>query len=393
MIDTPTVRTELGWRGCAWACLLLLATISGCYDAGEPPPIADRARPVKTLVVSAPSADASIELPGRVQAAQQVDLAFEGVGGRIVELPNAERERQQVLKGELLAQIDPKDFRTALADAEDNLREAYSVLDLAQAEEERMRKMKSINPDLVSASMLERTGKNLRQAEARIDSLEAAVEKAEASLENTSLRAPFDGIVIRSLVRDLQTVQAGQAILSLQDTGHLEVLIEGREALMAAIREAAPHGLSAIGRFPSQSDEAFPLTIKETASAPNPGTGASRLVLEMSKPKDIELPPGTTGTVSVGGEGSGMRLTPILVPAISVMTDPDGKNYVWLVDEAQLRAHRRDIQVGGLSGSDQIQVLTGLAGGERIVVAGVMQLSEGRLVRLWDEQQDSGEAR
>ncbi len=61
------------------------------------------------------------------------------------------------MKGELLAQIDPTGFESALQSAEGSLGEAYSVLDLARAEQERMEKMKGITPELVSDSMLERT--------------------------------------------------------------------------------------------------------------------------------------------------------------------------------------------------------------------------------------------
>jgi len=374
-------------------CLLLFATIAGCRDASETPPIADQARPVKTLVVPAPSASTGIELPGRLRAARPIDLAFEQVSGRIVELPIARREGQKVLKGELLAQIDPKDFQTALRDAEDNLREAYSVLDLAQAEGERMEKMKGINPDLVSTSMLERTRRKLDQAEAHRNSLETAVEKAEDLLEKTSLRAPFDGTVTRHLVDNRQAVQAGEPILSLQDTSHLEVLVNAPAYLMAAEQNPGADSISATARFPSAPDATFPLTLKAATSTGDQDAGTYRLVLEMPKPKAIDLPDDTSGTVSIIGKGPGMHTSPVLIPAVAVVTDPDGKDYVWQVDEAELRVHRRDVRIGRLAGSDEIQVLNGLAGGERIVVAGATQLVENQRVRLWEEQQGPDESK
>jgi multidrug efflux pump subunit AcrA (membrane-fusion protein) len=107
----------------------------------------------------------------------------------------------------------------------------------------------------------------------------------------------------------------------------------------------------------------------------------------MPKPKALDLPPGTMGTVTLSGKEPGIGRSRILIPAIAVLTDPDGKSYVWLVNPADLRVHRRDIQIGRLAGSDKIQVLGGLNGEERIVVAGVMQLTEGRQVRLWEDQQ------
>jgi multidrug efflux system membrane fusion protein len=427
-MNTPPLCSWLTWTRCASACLILLGSVAGCQDSGRPPPLANPVRPVKTFVVSAPAKGSGIELPGRVRVPGPIDLAFEKVSGKIVELPIAGRDGQEVLKGELLAQIDPTGFETALRNAEDSLYEAYSVRDLARAENERMERMKAITPDLVSASMLERTGKGLEQAETRLASLEAEVRKAEDLLERSSLRAPFGGIVTRCLVESFQTVQPGEPILSLQDVSHLEVVVETLEPVMAVGPEAGsvkghgshvapvndgrgrpdrvPHAdpftggegdmgpaagdfrrsVSATARFPLAPGEAFPLILKHVSPTANPANGSYRIVLEMSKPGVVDLPPGTVGTVKITGEGSGKGAGSVLVPAIAVMTDPDGKDYVWLVDGVELRVHRRDIRIGSLIGPDQIQVLAGLAGGERIVAAGVTRLAEGRRVRLWEDR-------
>lgn len=380
---TGTTPSSLG---SAWTCLLLLAITTGCDMGDQPAPVVDPARPVKTLILSARDAGIGVELPAEVRTVPPIDLSFNGVSGRIVELPISGREGQGVLKGELLAQIDPEPFRTALSDAEGTLGDAYSVLGLARSENERMEKMKEINPDLVSETMLERTRDKLLQAEARLESTEAKVKKAEDLLENTSLRAPVAGIVTRCLAENHQSVQAGDPILGFQDTTRLEVLVEVPDSMTIAMRELSSGGATAIARFPSIPGEDFPLTIKERVLTGDSDARTHPLVLEMSKPTEIDLPSGTTGKVYITGKEAGTPLGPILVPAIAVMTDPDGKDYVWLVDGEELRAHRRDVRIGRLTGPDQIQILSGLAGGERIVVAGVMQLAEGRRVRLWKDR-------
>jgi RND family efflux transporter MFP subunit len=375
----------------AMAFGILLASIAGCKESEQPPPSVEVVRPVKTLVVSTPNPTAGIELPGQVRATQQVDLSFKDVSGRLAELPIAGREGKEVMKGELLAQIDAMGFETALSSAESSLSEAYSVLDLTRAENERMEKMKGINPDLVSDSMVSRTREKLKQAEARLKSLEAKVMEAEKMLEHSSLRAPFTGVIVRPLVESQQKVKAGQPIVSLRDITHLEVLIDAPETMMAAVQSLGPNSFSAAARFPQAPGREFPLALKETTRLPDPATQTYQMVLEMPRPKEIDLPPGTTGTVTVSGKGPGIGKGRILIPAIAVLTDPDGKSYVWLVSAAELRTHRRDIRMGRLAASDQVQVLDGLEGGERIVVAGVRQLAEGRQVRLWEEQ-DSDKA-
>lgn len=368
---------------------VLLAAISGCSDGTAPPPAADTIRPVKTLVVSNPSATSGIELPGQVRAAQRTDLSFEEVGGHIVELPVTGREGQKIMKGELLAQIDPTDFEATLHSAEGDLGNAYSVLNLAQTESERMEKMKGINPDLVSTSMIERTREKLKQAQERLKTLETKVREAEDLLEYSSLRAPFSGIVTRVLVEHLQKVEPGEPIVSLQDITHMEVLIEAPETLMAAAQSLGPNSISAVARFPAAPGKEYPLTLKEAARIPDPATQTYQILLEIPIPKDINLKPGMTGTVTVSGKRPGIGKARVLIPAIAVLTDPDGKDYVWLVNAAELRVHRRDVQMGRLAASDQVQILDGLVGGERIVVAGVRQLAEGRQVRLWEDQEAS----
>ena len=63
-----------------------------------------------------------------------------------------------------------------------------------------------------------------------------------------------------------------------------------------------------------------------------------------------------------------------------------GKNHVWVVDSKQMTVQKRDVEVGSVTGSENIKILKGLEGGETIVVAGVLKLKDGLKVRLWDQQ-------
>ena len=78
---------------------------------------------------------------------------------------------------------------------------------------------------------------------------------------------------------------------------------------------------------------------------------------------------------------------PISVPAIAVKTSPGGDKVVWVVDTDDMTVHERKIAVGSMRGTAEIEILEGLEGGERVVIAGLAQLSEGMKVRFWEEQE------
>ena len=75
-----------------------------------------------------------------------------------------------------------------------------------------------------------------------------------------------------------------------------------------------------------------------------------------------------------------------VIPAIAVLSEPDGKSFVWVVDTKQMSVRKQEIKVGMISGSENIDVTEGLEGGETIAVAGILQLQEGMKVRLWEQK-------
>jgi RND family efflux transporter MFP subunit len=294
---------------------------------------------VKILEVGAGGAGITREFPGKLSAAQTADVAFE-VSGKIIELPV--EEGQRVEAGAVLARLDPRDFeakRDAAAAAEKS----------ALAEAERTRAL--FEADVAPQQQLE-------SAERNYDVFKARAAIARKGLQDAVLRAPFAGEVARKLVDDFANVRAKDPILILQDNSHLEIVVDIPEADFAS----AKPGLSAEARtarsrprviVSSIPDREFPARLKEMATTADPTTRTYAVTLAFDNPPDVNLLPGMTAKVRVGGAGAA-------------------------VSEA-MKVRRTPVTLGELSGS-LVQVSGGLEGGELVATSGVHHLREGMQV-------------
>ncbi len=174
--------------------LALLLLLAGCSGDDEERPFPQVSRPVKLLTVGAPLTQKTLRMSGEVRAARRADLAFR-VPGLIVEL--AVKEGERVAAGQLLARLDPKDYRTRLRNAEGRLAKAKARLRYDTAEYQRYRKIRLAEPGAVSESLLNLKKAALAMAQAEVQSAEAAVAEAREQLAYTRLEAPFAGIVGR----------------------------------------------------------------------------------------------------------------------------------------------------------------------------------------------------
>ncbi len=342
---------------------------------------------MKTSTVKAGGELTGLRFPGKVRATQRVKLAFKQVSGRLIQLPIAGREGERVQKGELLARIDPKDFRVRLQNAEGQLHEAAASLKLAQSEYDRVQRIREQDPGAVSTAMVDRKREAVAQSQGRIKSLQASVDDAKNKLMYTWLRAPFTGLVAKRYVDNFQEVKPKQPIASLQDITSVEILVDVPENVMSLVRKGEKGRAKAVARFPTAPGKQFLLSIKEASTDADPATQTYQVVLVMPQPEGINVLPGMTATVTVSTSDEKIEHGSIEIPAIAVVADPEGKNYVWVVDMKNMTVHKKDVTVGSVTGSENIDIVDGLTGGETVVVAGVLSLKEGQQVSLWEEQQ------
>lgn len=348
----------------ASAICLTPLLITACEQAPVETP--DIVRPVRIATISQLRGGDSLSYPGEIQGAQNVNLAFE-VSGRIVEMPA--QEGIDVTEGQVLARLDPADFQASLDAAESRASTSKETFDRFSEAFER--------------GAISRQDLNVRRRQYEVD--QANLVSARKAVSDTTLRAPFTGRIGRTFVDNFANVQAKQQILLLQDLSELEVVINvpeqdwlrAKTALTLAQRTARTRPLISLSTLP---DRSFPATITEVAAAADPVTRTFAARARFDPPDDVRIMPGMSAsvTISIPDDVNASEST-VLVPANAVIGGDDGGSYVWKITGDPLTATSAPVTVGQISGSE-IQILEGLASGDRIAVSGVQHLADGMRV-------------
>ena len=332
-----------------------------CGDSG-PAEEAEVVRPVKTIVVGGAGNGFRREFPGTVRASNRVDLAFQ-VQGPLTELNVI--EGQEVERGFVIAQIDPRDFRSAR-------NAAKARFDRAQGDFERDKTL--YEQGHVAKARLDRTA-------AQRDIAQSELEQAAKRLNDATLRAPFDGVIARRYVENFQDVRQKEPIVSLQDVTNLEIVMNLPESIISQRSQSEPRA-NIWAKFDSAPDEELPLTIKEVAAEADPTTRTYEVTASFELPEGANILPGMTASVIGEVQDDGTSLT-MSVPSSAIFGEPQGGTgvFVWIVDEATMQVDRRAVTVGPLSGGN-IVVTSGLNLGDRVVTAGVHYLRSGQKVKV-----------
>jgi len=342
------------------AVVMALAACGGEEETTEEVPVV---RPVKTITLGGDQGTGR-SFPGKVQGSQRVNLSFR-VQGPLVEFPV--NEGDEVKKGQLLARLDPRDYKIAYD-------EAYALYIEAVADYNRYR-------DLYERDAVPVADLDVRRA--KRDTAKARLDYAKANLDYTTLKAPFSGYVGAKYVQNFQEVKPFENILSLQDLTVVEIVIDLPENVLSSVKKGDIVKLYAT--FRAAPGEEFPLTIKEVSAQADPRTQTYRATLSMDQPDTIRVLPGMTAQVHSRGKINENRNGEyFIIPAIAVVPGDGDGQYVWVVDQNNSTVHKRKVSVGSVTGERDIEILGGLKSGEMVVVSGITQLREGMQVTLMD---------
>lgn len=327
-------------------------------------------RPVRMITISSLHGGDSLNYPGEIQGAQNVNIAFE-VSGRIIEMPA--QEGIEVSAGNVLARLDPADFQSSLDAAAARARASKETFDRFS--------------EVFERGAISRQELDTRRRQYEVD--QANLTSAQKALDDTVLRAPFDGRIGRTFVDNFANVQAKQEILLLQDLSEFEVVVNVPEQDWLRAKPGLTLAQQTERVRPSVSlsnlqGRSFPAVITEVAAAADPETRTFAARARFDPPDDVIILPGMSATVTVQlPEGLDDAPLRVLVPANAVVGGNDGGSYVWKISGEPLVATMTSVEVGQLSGSE-IEILEGLEDGDRIAVSGVQHLAEGMRVRELD---------
>ncbi len=159
---------------------------------------------------------------GEAKAATQSMLVSQ-VAGQIVAVNEAFRSGSSVKKGDILVNVDDRDYRTAVMSAEANLLDAERsvVEERARAKQAALDWKTLGRKDEPNDLVLRKP--QLMAAEARLKAAQADLSKANLALERTQIRAPFDGRVLDHKVDVGQFINVGTAVAELYANDYVEV--------------------------------------------------------------------------------------------------------------------------------------------------------------------------
>lgn len=266
-----------------------------------------------------------------------------------------------VHRGELLAQLDPRDVELQVASDK-------SQFERATSQYERMRRL------------LERNAVSQQDVEAA----EAAYVQARSTYENsrdllaeTKLRAPFDGVIERTYVDAFQRVESGQTILRLVNPASTTVEFTISEKSIALLSDTTTRYYVRFDNYPQHQFSARLHTYAKTASDAS-GFPVS-LKLNKSELQGFNISPGMTCQVTIrSADGAANEVE---IPLTSLYTPAQGGTFVWVVGEGD-RVELRAVVLGELLGKDMVSIKQGLQRGESVVSAGVYHLREGEQVKI-----------
>ncbi|MFN0180890.1 MAG: efflux RND transporter periplasmic adaptor subunit [Gemmatimonadales bacterium] len=338
------------------------------------------------------SGSVGITANGYVVARTRASVASR-ISGRLASL--SVEEGSVVKRGQVLARLDNDDYVAAVAQAEAERSRAEAAVTETRAVRDQLdrdlaRSRELLAKNLEPARTAEDLASQVASAEARINvqlaqikAAEAAVAFARANLENTSIRAPFDGTVLRKdaeVGEVVAPVATGGgltrgAVVTMADLKTLEVEVDVNESYIAQVTGGQPARI-VLDAYPTASFAGRVRQIVPTADRQR----ATVQVKVSITDRDSRILPEMGARVEFLDTATTAPNAParVFVPAAAVVT-AGSATVVWVVRDGVVR--RTTVEAGPVSGGRR-EVRSGLSGGESLVLDPPQDLSDGAKVNV-----------
>ena len=363
--------------------VILLLTSAACGKADQPansdaatPPHAKTGAPphesaprVETALVDYSGSQQDLSLAGKVAYGEdRYSKISSPLQGRVVEVRAHLGDR--VKAGAILLVVDSPDIAQAYSeyvkehsDLQYATRSHELAKDLYANRALPLKDLKQAENELVKARA------EFRRAKERLLSLRVPAEELDKPLDKQQItsrfemKSPLTGIVVERAVTPGQSVggDPNQVLFTVADLDMLQVVADVYERDLALVKE----GQFAMVKVEAYPDVDFPATVASIGDVVDPASRTIKLRAWVNN-QDHRLKPEMFARLHLQ-VGDATRI--LVVPKESVL-ESDGKQFVYVVDEAN-RYTKREVKVSNFT-PDQMRVLEGLTPGQRIVTKGAV---------------------
>ncbi len=332
--------------------------------------------PVQAATATSESVPRYLSGLGTVTAANTVTVRSR-VEGQLLAIHF--QEGQQVKAGDLLAEIDPSQFKVALAQAQGQL--AKDKATLANARRDLARYQQLVKSNLVSRQELDTQQSLVSETEGTIKADEAAVASAQLQLNWSRITAPIDGRVGLKQVDIGNQISSGDTtgIVVLTQTHPIDLVFTLPENDIATVVQAQKAGktllVEAWDRTNKQKiSEGSLLSLDNQIDAT---TGTIKLKARFNNQDDALFPNQfVNARMLVDTEQNA-----IVIPTAALQMGNEG-HFVWVLnDENKVSKHS---VTPGIQDSLKVVITAGLSAGDRVVTDGIDRLTEGAKVEVVD---------
>lgn len=222
---------------------------------------------------------------------------------------------------------------------------------------------------------------DIMAAKANIEELKAQLSIAEDRLADTRLTAPFNGVVTRKIPHTHEMVTQGETVIVLEDILDIEVPVHVPETLVGqvlALKRAANFTAS----FPISSGRSYPARLKEYSSRADQATGTYEFIFSVSPEANDLIFPGMTSEILVGPSPGKGQFRGLEIPLQSLLGAAGNTAHVFLVNPETHRVERRIVTFESLAGSHKVNVLSGLFIDDLVVDQGAVFIRQDEIVKF-----------
>ena len=360
-----------------FAAFVLTARMAAC---SKPVPPEEPIRAVKVMTVGVNTFESGYEFAGEVKAKVESRLGFR-VGGKIIK--RQAELGQRVEAGQVLAQLDPQDYKLAADAARAQLRAAGTNRDLAAADYKRYKELKEQN--FISGAELERRDATFKAAQAQYEQAQSQLAVQGNQANYASLVADVSGIVTAVEAEPGQVVAAGTPVVRIAADGMRDVVFSVPEDKVTSI---TPGMLVKVRGWAQEAQTASTVAkVREVSASADPATRTYQVKLAL----DTKTPPPLGATVYVLPEGlGGLQGLPVIKLPTSALRQEGKSSAVWVLEKASMTIKSQVVQIATADGNEAV-IANGLQPGMLVVSAGVHVLSAGQKVTIYQDKVPSGQ--